>query len=414
MKRALALTLAALLALGSAPFLEDARAEKNPDWSSIKKEFKDLFKTKNALSKRRKGVSKVAKSKDPRGVAELLKALKKQEKHALKMREEYETQEAEWAEKTERLERSVEKRRQKAMEKAKEKGTDPEPISIGGEELEWLGANNQPGKMQAEKARLQKLYRSVLGEEDFSIYILRGIAKILNALDGEEYTKAAKPVAKAAEKAPSRYKSAYTRMLGYIKGDPITDALQKLAGDSKIEIQMLALESLGRQNSERGKEILYGYLSAEAWQVRAAAIQGLAFYRNAEVVDRLLAQARNEEGHLRRRCFGAMSVIVGEKVKGTIESWESWWKSNRAEWEERWAREPQSGLPVQDDPPVIAVDSEVSGGGTSFYGIQTDSKHIIFVVDVSGSMRRMDDQHEEEPAKIDVARRELKNAIKTL
>ena len=69
-------------------------------------------------------------------------------------------------------------------------------------------------------------------------------------------------------------------------------------------------------------------------------------------MERLLAQARNEEGAIKRRCFGAMSIIVGEKVKGTIEAWESWWKSNQDEWRERWAREPRSGMPIQEDPPV--------------------------------------------------------------
>jgi uncharacterized protein YegL len=107
-------------------------------------------------------------------------------------------------------------------------------------------------------------------------------------------------------------------------------------------------------------------------------------------------------------------VIVGEKVKATMEAWMSWWQANRADVEERWKRLPSDGLPIQEDLPVIAMDSEENSGSTSFYGIKTDSKHIIFVVDVSGSMGPQEGMPEDAKLPIDTARTELLNALKSL
>lgn len=407
MKRLFSLSLILALAFSLAPVVDTADAEKNPKWNELYKQYKDLFKTKSSLKDRRKGVSVLAKSKDPRGIKELMKALKKQEKHSDKLRKEWEKQEEEWQETTTRIEKGYEAKRKRA----KERGEDS--ISLGGEEAEWMGVNG-PGKMHREKARLEKLYKTVLTEENFSEYVLRGIARILNHLEGEEYDKHVKGVTQAAIKAKERYKPVYVRVLGYTKGEAVTAALEKITEDTNAQIVMMALESIGRQNSERGMKVLFRFLDDGRWQVRAAAINGLAFFKNPEVMDRLIAQARAEEGAVRRRCFGAMGSIVGEKVKGTIEAWDSWWRSNKEEWIERWNRLPGNGTPVQEDPPVIGVDAEENSGSTSFYGIKTDSKHIIFVADVSGSMREREDAAEGEKSPIQTCRTELLNALKTL
>ncbi len=414
MNRFLSLALVLTLCFGlfgSSP----AGAADNPEWSKIQKEFKDLFKTKLPLKDRRKGVSIVSKSKDGRGVKLLVGALKKQEKHSGKMRKEWQTQEDEWAEKTKRIEEAFEKRRKAHNDRYKKKGEEPPPITIdlNSEEGRWLGGSTHEGEMTREKRRLEKLYRRVLEEEDFVVYMLRGIGRILNCLEGEDFDKHVKLITKAALTAKGDKKPPYVTTLGYVKGDAVTSALERIAEDSDPVIVMKAMESLGRQNTDRGMEILFKYLDDERWQIRASAIQGLAFLKKPEVMDRLILQAQKEEGAVRRRCFGAMAMIVGERVKGTIEAWQSWWKANKDEWMERWKRLPASG-PIQDDPPVIPVDAEENSGSTSFYGIKTDSKHIIFVVDVSGSMRADPDAPEGEKSKIDVARTELVNAIKTL
>lgn len=409
MKRLCSLFLCAAMLGTLVPLSGSADAEPNPDYKEVLKEFKELFKSRKSIKDRRKAVSRLARAKDPRGIGELEKALKRQEKASGKLRKEWEAEEEAWKEKTDRLEKGVERRRQRA----KERGEDS--ISVNNEEAEWLGSSGNRGKMHSEKARIEKLYARVLDEENFSAYILRNMAKILNSLEGEEFTRQVKKIISGAKRANKHLKPEYIKVLGYTKGAEVTAILERFATkESKPEYIMRSLESLGRQNTEAGRDILFRFLDDERWQIRSAAVQALAFYKDEVVVERLIQQAAAEEGSVKRRAFQALSIIVGDKVKATIEAWKSWWQSNKADVLERWGRMGKTGLPVVDDLPVVPMESEENSGSTSFYGIKTDSKHIIFVVDISGSMGPREDAPEDAKAPIDTARTELLNALKSL
>ncbi|MHC5011015.1 MAG: HEAT repeat domain-containing protein [Planctomycetota bacterium] len=393
-----AFVIAVVLPAGSA-------TAESENWTDQLKEFKAKFKTKNAFSERRSAVAALAKVADGRAVAELLKAMKTQERYAEKLRKEWQAEEDAWREKTERLEKRVEERR----ERARERGEDT--ISVNDEEAEWLGAQGREGKMYAEKRRIEQLYKNVLEEEKLVEYILRSVARVLNSVEGEERTRAARKAASEAQKAKADRKPMFIRMFAFVKGEAATDALIDFAGETKPEIVIAALEALGRQNTERGMNVLIERLEDPRWQIRAAAIQGLSFYHDARAVDALIARVKKEEGVLQRHFFTALARIVQEQVPGTVEAWDSWWTANKEDMIERWKRLPQ-GEPIEGDPPDIPVDTSL--GSTSFYGIRTNSKHIIFVVDVSGSMGEQGGKNEQGLERIDVARKELKAAINTL
>jgi hypothetical protein len=404
MKRSsLPLALAALLLAATLP-AGGARAA-NDDWTNIAKSFKEDFKTKNSLSDRRKAVKSLSNSRDGRAVSELFKAIDTQAKLADKMRKEWKAEDDAWHEKTERLEKNVEKRR----ERARERGEDS--ISVNDEEAEWLGANNREGKMYAEKRRIEGLYKNVLEEEGFVDTIFRGVASVLNDLEGDEKGSALRTAASEAKKAKADEEPHFIRMFAFVKGDEATDALADFAKDTSPDVVILSCEALGRQNSERGMGILIEKLEDPRWQVRAAAIQGLSFFHDGRAVDALIERCKKEEGVLQRHFFTALARIVQEQVPGTIEAWESWWKSNKEDTLKKWEGMPK-WEPVEGDPPDIPVDTAL--GSTSFYGIRTNSKHIIFVVDVSGSMGEMGGKNEQGEERIDVARKELKSAINSL
>ena len=116
---------------------------------------------------------------------------------------------------------------------------------------------------------------------------------------------------------------------------------------------------------------------------------------------------------LKRHYFTALGRILNESLPATIEAWTSWWKANRAEVVKRWAEKSESG-PIVDDLPPVMVKSESNSGSTSFYGIKTESKHIIFIIDISGSMGEVGGKNEQGQYRIDVVKRELTNAIKSL
>jgi hypothetical protein len=402
MKPARLLLVAAALALLP---LAPARAQ-NDKWVEILKEFQGLFKFKDTpLDDRKKAISILAKSQDGRAAKELLDATKKQAKHAEKLRGEWQKEETAWKEKTDRLRGPYEDK----IRRAQERGEDS--ISVTPEEQDWFGKGKEPGKMHKEKERIEALYKKVLAEDDLTAFSLRSIARVLNSVEGDEQKSATTLVVAEATKGDEDRRMDFIRMLGYVKGDTVTDLLGKMSKEGKTEMIQIALESVGRQNSERGVDILSAALEDPRWQVRASAIVGLTFYKDPKVVDALIAAAKKEEGVLQRNFFVALSRIVQEHVPGTVEAWESWWKANREDMVEKW-RSVAKGEPVLDDPPDVPVDTSL--GSTSFYGITTNSKHIIFIVDISGSMGEQGGKNEQGKMRIDVARDELKKAVNSL
>lgn len=377
----------------------------DPDWSSKLKTFKTQFKTKNPAKIRRKAVKALVKTNDARAVKEILKVVKAQQKHAQKLRKEWVREEEIWQKTTKDYETIVQRKFDQAQ------GGE---VSVTREEGEWLGITEEfkdNPKFFSAKRRIEGLYTAVLEEEDLTPYIFRSIARLVNSLEGEDHEKAARDAAGAAKRAKADRKPYFIYMFACIRGDQATDALADFANDGNPQIVIRALEALGQQNSERGIDLLIKHLEDERWQARAAAIKGLSYYKDPRVMEALIAAAKAEEGVLQRKFFAAMARIVQERVPGTVEAWISFWRDNREDYIKRWAKRPK-GQPIESDPPDIPIDTSL--GSTSFYGIQTNSKHIIFVVDISGSMGEGGGKNEQDEFRIDVARRELKKAIQSL
>jgi len=326
------------------------------------------------------------------------------------MREEWVREEKAWKEKTDEFSKNVREK----QERAQKQGT---KWRLEADEDEWLGLSDKyrakgapTPKVLVEKARIMSIYETTLKEEDFIGTIFKSVARLINSIEGDEQDKAIKDAASAARSAKPEEKEHYVRMLAYIKGDRATESLRAFSEGTDVPIAIAALESLGRQNSEKGMKALIDRLDDPRWQVRSAVLKGLSFFHDPVVMEALLAAAKKEEGVLRRKYFVAMARIVDEKVPGTIEAWDSFWMANKEDLIESW-KIYEKGEPVLGNPPDVPIDTDL--GSTSFYGIRTNSKHIIFVVDISGSMHAQEGQKEGQ-SRIAIARRELKKAIQSL
>ena len=410
---ALGLALAALLVLAPTPRPAPAA---NAEWKNLAGEFKKNFKPgKTSLKQREELVKTLARAEDGRAVALLVDAMRDQAKFAAKQFEEWSLAQDEWQEKTTRLERQREERMRKIIEKAKKKGEKPTmSVDLNSEEGRWLGAPPEhPGEMEKARKQLMDRYDGVVAERGLWDAMRQGIVRVMRDVQGEEFEGAASDLLKAAERTKDEERMGMIKTLGYIRGEGVTRFLVGETKASDPAHAQAALASLGRQNTEEGKQLLLAFLAHEEWQLRSAALDGLVFYRDVEVMDALLAQAAKEEGVVQRRIFQTMESMCGERVKAVLEAWISWWPTNKDDVVASWKRVPREG-PVQDDPPKFPLQTESNDDSTSFYGIKTNSKHIIFVADISGSMGPQEDDPKGEPTKIDTCREELKRAIRGL
>lgn len=416
MKRSLPLlTLGLSLVLAAALAASRPAGAANDDWANVAKTFGEQFKAKAGVSlkQKRTAVNTLARSRDARAVDLLTAVLDDQDRYAQKLRKEWQQAEDAWQEKTKKLDARVAEKRKRARERGEDS------VTLDNEEAEWLGANNQPGKMEEVKRQNDQKYAVVLDEETLTLAVLRGVARVINDLDGDELDVALNKATAAASAAKPDRRLIYVKAFGYAKGDKVTTWLETMTKDTNAEVVQVALESLGRQNTERGADILIARLDDPRWQVRASAITGLSFFRNGAVVgkvmDALIERAKKEEGVLQRNFFVGMARIVQESVPATIEAWESWWKANRDDLIKKFSEREGNGLPLEDDPQDVLI--ETHQGSSSFYGITTDSKHIIYVVDVSGSMSAdskdpgKENSDPDAKKRIDIAREELKKAI---
>jgi uncharacterized protein YegL len=379
---------------------------EHEDWASVLEAFEDAWeidgernpglRTRLRPSKR-DALHAIGTSADGRAVGVVMAALKKQRRFIERLLAQWEERKAHWDEVAPAMERSLAEKSRRA------RGGN---IMVTPAEQAWL----------REQEALEALYREITLEEQVVDIGHRAIARVLDDVHGldpenREFENAFRHVTKALRAAKPPANVPLIHMLGRVRGPEVTELLRAHARDLRSETAQAALEALGRQNADESIAVLLERLEDPRWQIRAAALRGLSFYREARVVDALLEHVEKEDGVLRRHVFTALGRILGESLPGTVEAWSSWWRAHREELIAKWDALPGLG-PVQDDLPPVHIEGH--RGSTSFYGIQTTSKHIIFVIDVSGSMGEFGGTDEQGRERIDVVKSELTNAIRSL
>jgi hypothetical protein len=116
-------------------------------------------------------------------------------------------------------------------------------------------------------------------------------------------------------------------------------------------------------------------LADESWQVRSRAMAALSTLRSREAIPVLIARLDSIEGRELTDCGESLKGLTGMDFHGNAELWKRWWADNQDSFEV----------------PKLTDDSEASVAaeefiGVTFFGIRTDSRRVLFVLDLSGSM----------------------------
>jgi len=222
-----------------------------------------------------------------------------------------------------------------------------------------------------------------------------------------------------------RARTAVALALGFAPADnpTPTPALLAALADKDGRVRGAAIEALGRRGAKDAASAILAALDDERWQVRVSAADALGVLAVRETVGPLIAHMQKEDGRLREDIDRALKAITGITFRADPLGWKGWWELNGADWD--------SGKLVKKEEPKepaegggeAAKDAGQAGKTVTFYGIETKSKNLIFVVDVSGSMSedaalapdaasgRVPGQGPKGKRKIDVARYELSKAI---
>jgi HEAT repeat protein len=278
----------------------------------------------------------------------------------------------------------------------------------------------RPGRTQAKppevlKAEMERrrLEEALAAERDLLRASVAALSELFrDHLKGEAADKAVAAVAERAQQKTSvETRLPYVDALGGLPPGRAVGTLTQLAEkESEPEIRAAAVGALRRQADGKARAaalpVVVGRLKDPSWQVKVAAATALRSLKERSAVPALIEMLANDAGRLKEDALAALREISGQDLGANAVVWREWWE-----------REQRQGPAAGAAAPPSAPRPRPS---TSFYGIETLSERILFVVDKSYSMNepagdpRFTGSAAGAKTKMEVARHELLQAISPL
>ncbi len=234
------------------------------------------------------------------------------------------------------------------------------------------------------------------------------MGEILDSLEGDALDQALALLSTEwLQSKHERWKRRWVDAVTEVLKPQVTDVLQGVVRDETMPdtLRVAAMDSLaGREDGWIiGQSILYLKLPLEKSPLVRGAISSLRTMHDkrgiAPLIEFLGRQDIKEERNLARK---ALVSLTGVDHKSYDTEWRKWWLENSRTFE------------MPKDPRATG-DIAPPKKGTTFYGIQTFSDRILFIVDISGSMDKP--QKGEGAAgrtKMEVCKQELIGAVYNL
>ncbi|MEX0936677.1 MAG: hypothetical protein WDZ59_02375 [Pirellulales bacterium] len=177
-------------------------------------------------------------------------------------------------------------------------------------------------------------------------------------------------------------------------------AAMRLLEASDFRLVMLSADILGQFPSPETTVALVALAERPEFMqshgFRASALQAISRQDSSEAVDFLVRSLPRLDGQLKLAVVDHLTRISGQPIGGNALGWAKWWSANRASY-----NYPASQHPT---PQRYAWDYPVP----SFYAHGVYAKRVVFVVDISSTMRELVSPLE---TRLDRAKKELVRAI---
>ncbi|MCB9905384.1 MAG: HEAT repeat domain-containing protein [Planctomycetes bacterium] len=191
----------------------------------------------------------------------------------------------------------------------------------------------------------------------------------------------------------------------------------ELTTDRESAVRCAALEGLTALSAREVIDPALVCLQDEVWQVRSSAIQALSVMRDKKSIEPLMARMELEEGRLQADIGEALSEVTGKNYGQSIENWKTWWERTK----DRFVIPTDEELATARAARAEARERYKPSGQTTFHGIETPSRSILFIIDVSGSMEaevvereRFEDGDYPSFRRIDIVKTELARTVEGL
>jgi Mg-chelatase subunit ChlD len=241
--------------------------------------------------------------------------------------------------------------------------------------FEVLGAYKSP--------EVTELLRKVAGEEKGAKSGRRCGA--IEALGRIGDTSAVPILVTALEKGDFELKRSSAVALGRIRAPEAVAPLARFLPTAEPPLQTAALDALAAIGKPDGcVAAILPLLESAEWQVRSSAIQCLGKLRVKEAIEPLIERLKKDEGRMREEAMFALQKTTGFEYEDDAGQWQRWWDNVKATFvvptdaelaKRKAAKASANQVYANNDKKTI-----------DFAGVKTKSRHVLFIIDVSGSM----------------------------
>jgi uncharacterized protein YegL len=183
--------------------------------------------------------------------------------------------------------------------------------------------------------------------------------------------------------------------------------------DKDPTVRLAVLAALAERKAPETLSIAIKALKERGWPHRQAAARVLQGIGDARGIAPLVNAMATDEGRMLEVYSDALRELTGAEIGAFPDAWRSWYDENKERLAELGAKpaNPKRAKKGADD-------------GINYYGIETKSRRIVFLIDISGSMKEPigdapqdvtgQDEETYSGLKVDIAKKVLKQAIRNL
>jgi hypothetical protein len=193
--------------------------------------------------------------------------------------------------------------------------------------------------------------------------------------------------------------------------------IAELTGDSEAAVRCAAFEGLGEMGAKNVVDLAIVGLGDKVWQVQSSAAAALRAVRARRSIEPLIAAMETAEGRLQQDFSRALEEITAKMYGLRSADWRRWWDGVKDRFE----------IPTTDQLALARKKRAENAAlyhpttGTNYHGIDTPSRSVLFIIDVSGSMEnqivekeRFEDGDYPSMQRIDICKTELQRTIEGL
>jgi hypothetical protein len=380
------LALVPLLALA---FATDALGKLEPaDWQKVEKQFKEMFPEAGMPVEKSEVVRQLGKDGEPRAFKMLTEAMVLEAGHVA----------------------TIAKAHAEALEKLQPM------LARNYREM----SQGDYDAMVAAQADARTLDRAKTDEAKLLDLIVETVAA-----GPEELRKGV--LARSKGHAEWTVRAAAARLAAATAEDAASKAIlqEALEKEKDPRVRLGVLETLERTaKGTSWHPLVIGRLTDADWTVQVVAARVVRAREVGKAIPALIEALAKADARVAEELVASLRTLTGQNFDPAAEVWAKWWEDNRGKFGE-------------DGRPLDPVKAGPSKHDIEFYGLKVKSDRVVFVVDMSGSMKlEMDPPKPTAPGapppttggeekkpegddrtgkiKIDVARRELKRALDAL